>query len=146
MDLTFAHYRNRFCMFRTYYALAQGIIKPDGLNLSVIQLPDPPSHALEEAIIQGGMERMRPILMTAITTILGMLPLALGGSNVGGAYYYPLARTVMGGLAASTVLTLMILPNIYLLMDTLGTWIVGIFRGDRLNPVTNATAAASTRS
>lgn len=100
----------------------------------------------EEAIIQGGMERMRPILMTAITTILGMLPLALGGSNVGGAYYYPLARTVMGGLAASTVLTLMILPNIYLLMDTLGTWIVGIFRGDRLNPVTNATAAASTRS
>jgi HAE1 family hydrophobic/amphiphilic exporter-1 len=100
----------------------------------------------EEAIIQGGMERMRPILMTAITTILGMLPLALGGSNVGGAYYYPLARTVMGGLAASTVLTLMILPNIYLLMDTLGIWIVGIFRGDRLNPVTNATAAASTRS
>ena len=56
MDLTFAHYRNRFCMFRTYYALAQGIIKPDGFNLSVIQLPDPPSQALEEAIIQGDVQ------------------------------------------------------------------------------------------
>ena len=56
MDLTFAHYRNRFCMFRTYYALAQGLVKPDGLNLSVIQLPDPPSQALEEAIIQGDIQ------------------------------------------------------------------------------------------
>ena len=56
MDLTFAHYRNRFCMFRTYYALAQGMVKPDGFNLSVIQLPDPPSHALEEAIIQGDVQ------------------------------------------------------------------------------------------
>ena len=34
MDLTFAHYRNRFCMFRTYYALAVGKVKPDGVNMS----------------------------------------------------------------------------------------------------------------
>ena len=53
MDLTFAHYRNRFCMFRTYYALAQGIIKPDGLNISVIEVPDPPSPAHAEALIQN---------------------------------------------------------------------------------------------
>jgi len=44
MDLTFAHYRNRFCMFRTYYALAVGKVKPDGLNMKVVELPDPPSH------------------------------------------------------------------------------------------------------
>lgn len=53
MQLTFAHYRNRFCMFRTYYALARGIVKPDGFTLSVIEVPDPPSHAQEEALIRG---------------------------------------------------------------------------------------------
>ncbi|MBI4526839.1 MAG: ABC transporter substrate-binding protein [Deltaproteobacteria bacterium] len=56
MELTFAHYRNRFCMFRTYYALAKGIVKPDGLSLSVIELPDPPSHAQEEALIKGEVQ------------------------------------------------------------------------------------------
>lgn len=56
MDLTFAHYRNRFCMFRTYYALAKGLVKPDGFTFSVIELPDPPSHAQEEALISGEVE------------------------------------------------------------------------------------------
>jgi ABC-type nitrate/sulfonate/bicarbonate transport system substrate-binding protein len=56
MNLTFAHYRNRFCMFRTYYALATGKIKPDGLNLKVIELPDPPSHEQEEALIRGDVQ------------------------------------------------------------------------------------------
>ena len=58
-----------------------------------------------DAILQGGRERMRPILMTAATAILGLVPLAVGTSGVGGAYYYPLARTVIGGLTTSTVLT-----------------------------------------
>ncbi|MFQ5850381.1 MAG: ABC transporter substrate-binding protein [Candidatus Binatia bacterium] len=53
MNLTFAHYRNRFCMFRTYYALAKGLVKPDDLSISVIEVPDPPSHAQEEALIAG---------------------------------------------------------------------------------------------
>jgi ABC-type nitrate/sulfonate/bicarbonate transport system substrate-binding protein len=56
MDLTFAHYRNRFCMFRTYYALATGKVKPNGLNLRVIELPDPPSHEQEEALIRGDVQ------------------------------------------------------------------------------------------
>ena len=56
MDLTFAHYRNRFCMFRTYYALAAGEVKPDGFNLKVIELPDPPSHEQEEALIRGDVQ------------------------------------------------------------------------------------------
>ncbi len=56
MDLKFAHYRNRFCMFRTYYALANGLVKPDGFTLSVTELPDPPSHELEEALIQGDID------------------------------------------------------------------------------------------
>src|SRR5919108_1345465 len=56
MDLTFAHYRNRFCMFRTYYALATGKVKPDSFNMKVIELPDPPSHEQEEALIRGDIQ------------------------------------------------------------------------------------------
>ena len=56
MDLTFAHYRNRFCMFRTYYALAVGAVKPDGVNMKVIELPDPPSKEQEEALIRGDVQ------------------------------------------------------------------------------------------
>ena len=56
MDLTFAHYRNRFCMFRTYYALAVGKVKPDGLNMKVVELPDPPSDEQEEALIRGDVQ------------------------------------------------------------------------------------------
>jgi ABC-type nitrate/sulfonate/bicarbonate transport system substrate-binding protein len=56
MDLTFAHYRNRFCMFRTYYGLATGRVKPDEFNLKVVELPDPPSHDQEEALIRGDVQ------------------------------------------------------------------------------------------
>ena len=56
MDITFAHYRNRFCMFRTYYALATGKVKPEGVNMKVVELPDPPSKAQEEALIRGDVQ------------------------------------------------------------------------------------------
>ena len=56
MELTFAHYRNRFCMFRTYYALSMGKVKPDGFDMKVIELPDPPSHEQEEALIRGDVQ------------------------------------------------------------------------------------------
>jgi HAE1 family hydrophobic/amphiphilic exporter-1 len=65
-----------------------------------------------EAILQAGRDRLRPIMMTASTTIISLLPLAIGGSNVSGLFYFPLARTVMGGLMSSTVLTLLALPYI----------------------------------
>jgi ABC-type nitrate/sulfonate/bicarbonate transport system substrate-binding protein len=56
MELTFAHYRNRFCMFRTYYALAAGEVKPEGFAMKVIELPDPPSREQEEALIRGDVQ------------------------------------------------------------------------------------------
>ncbi len=77
----------------------------------------------DEAIMEAGRERLRPILMTALTTILGILPMALGRSSVGDAYYYPMARTIMGGLAASTILTLLILPYIYTIFDEIAAWV-----------------------
>src|SRR3954447_14059133 len=56
MNLTFAHYRNRFCMFRTYYAIAAGIVQPEGLTLRVIEVADPPSHEQVEMLIAGEVQ------------------------------------------------------------------------------------------
>ena len=79
--------------------------------------------ATEEAILQAGRDRMRAILMTASTTIIGLAPLALGGSRVGGLFYYPLAITVMGGLISSAVLTLLALPYVNLLVEGIAGWL-----------------------
>jgi len=71
-------------------------------------------RSLDEAILEGGGDRLRPILMTAGTTILGLLPLAVfHGAHVGGAEYYPMARAISGGLASSTLLTLLVMPTYY---------------------------------
>jgi HAE1 family hydrophobic/amphiphilic exporter-1 len=74
---------------------------------------------IEEAILIGGRERFRPILMTAATTILGLIPLALGGNHVGDLQTYPMARALIGGLASSTMLTLIMLPVYYHLAEKL---------------------------
>jgi hydrophobic/amphiphilic exporter-1 (mainly G- bacteria), HAE1 family len=83
----------------------------------------------DQAILEAGRDRLRPVLMTAATTILGLLPLAFGGSNVGGLMYFPLARTVMGGLLSSTVLTLIVLPYITLGVEGVAAWAKGLWRG-----------------
>ena len=77
----------------------------------------------DEAILQAGRDRLRPILMTAITTVVGLIPLAVGTTGVGGVYYYPLARTVIGGLLSSTVLTLVVLPYINLGIEAATLWL-----------------------
>jgi HAE1 family hydrophobic/amphiphilic exporter-1 len=68
--------------------------------------------SLTEAILKGGAVRMRPVLMTALTTILAMLPLALGLGESGESWA-PMARSVMGGLTVATALTLIVVPVIY---------------------------------
>lgn len=73
----------------------------------------------DEAILTAGPTRLRPILMTSLAAILGMLPLALGIGS-GSELYVPLATAVIGGLATSTVLTLFIVPTVYTLFDDLG--------------------------
>ncbi|MCD4777131.1 MAG: efflux RND transporter permease subunit [Candidatus Aegiribacteria sp.] len=69
-----------------------------------------------EAIIIAGRKRMRPILMTAITTILALMPLAIGATE-SSVMWAPMARTVAGGLAVATVLTLVVLPCLYVKLD-----------------------------
>ena len=76
-----------------------------------------------QAILEGCRERFRPILMTASTTIVGLIPLALGTSGMFELRYFPLARTVMGGLISSTVLTLIVLPTYYTLVDDFTIWL-----------------------
>jgi HAE1 family hydrophobic/amphiphilic exporter-1 len=70
-----------------------------------------------QAIDQAARDRLRPILMTTLTTVLGLLPLAIGSNSVGDVLYFPLARTVIGGLVASTVLTLLLVPCLYTLLE-----------------------------
>lgn len=76
-----------------------------------------------QAILEGCRERFRPILMTASTTVVGLIPLAVGDSGIFELRYFPLARTVMGGLISSTVLTLVVLPTYYELFDDLAMWV-----------------------
>jgi len=70
---------------------------------------------LREATIKGARTRLRPILMTTLTTVFGMLPLALGFGS-GAETSFPLARAVIGGLSVSTLLTLFFLPVTYTLL------------------------------
>jgi len=72
--------------------------------------------ALRQAVIQGGRTRLRPILMTSLTTLVGLLPMALG-IGTGSEANAPLARAVIGGLAVSTALTLLLIPALYMMLE-----------------------------
>jgi HAE1 family hydrophobic/amphiphilic exporter-1 len=67
---------------------------------------------LGEAIEEAGRRRLRPVLMTALTTILALIPLAIGVGE-GGEAQAPMARAVIGGLCSSTLITLVFVPTIY---------------------------------
>jgi len=73
--------------------------------------------SIVDAVILAGRTRLRPILMTALTTIIGMTPLALGIGQ-SGETWAPMARTVMGGLTVATFLTLLVLPCLYVVLGS----------------------------
>jgi hydrophobic/amphiphilic exporter-1 (mainly G- bacteria), HAE1 family len=72
---------------------------------------------VQEAVIEGGRHRLRPILMTAIATVFALLPMALGLTGEGGFISQPLAIVVIGGLVSSTVLTLVLVPTLYTMVE-----------------------------
>ncbi|TFB12556.1 efflux RND transporter permease subunit [Candidatus Marinimicrobia bacterium MT.SAG.3] len=72
-----------------------------------------------EAIIEAGHHRFRPILMTAFTTIFGLIPMAVGNASLIGMPYAPLGRVMIGGLLSSTALTLVAVPLFYTFFDDL---------------------------
>ena len=84
-------------------------------------------------MLQAGRDRLRPILMTAGTTILSLVPLCFVTTQIGGngPPYFPMARSIVGGLTFSTAITLLILPTIYILLDDLRNWFRRIFQAAR---------------
>ena len=67
----------------------------------------------EELIIRGALERLSPILMTALTTALALVPIAIGGDKPVQEIEHPMAIVIMGGLVTSTLLNLLLMPALY---------------------------------
>ncbi len=84
-----------------------GIVMVDYMNLLIER-----GSSIFDAVVKGGMSRLRPVLMTSFTTVLGMLPMALGGGE-GSEIWQPMGIAVIGGLTFSTILTLFFVPVLY---------------------------------
>ena len=90
-----------------------GIVVKNGIVLvDYINLNRERGMGIIRAVVNGGKSRLRPVIMTTATTVLGMLPLALSQSE-GSEMWRPMAITVIGGLTVSTLLTLLIIPVLY---------------------------------
>ena len=88
-----------------------GIVMVDYMNLLVER-----GSSVADAVIAGGKSRLRPVLMTSLTTILGMVPMAMGIGE-GSETWQPMGISVVGGLLVSTFLTLFIVPALYAMME-----------------------------
>ena len=77
-----------------------------------------------DAVLESARLRLRPILMTVGTTVLGLTPLCIGTTQIGGdgPPYYPMARAIVGGLLFSTFVSLVLLPTIYTWLDIIRHW------------------------
>jgi Cu/Ag efflux pump CusA len=91
-------------------AVRNGILMVSHYN----HLIDVEGQPLLAAVIQGSLERLSPILMTALTTGLALVPLALAGHKPGSELEYPMAIVILGGLVSATVLNLVVVPALYL--------------------------------
>ncbi|MFW5688280.1 MAG: efflux RND transporter permease subunit [Spirochaetota bacterium] len=81
---------------------------------------------LMDAVIKGGRTRLKPILMTSLTTILGLLPMSLG-IGAGAELRYPMGRAVVGGLVTSTLITLVLIPVLYTVVEgTIKPWFAAV--------------------
>jgi Cu(I)/Ag(I) efflux system membrane protein CusA/SilA len=73
--------------------------------------------SVKEAVIHGSLDRLNPIVMTALTSALALIPLALGGALPGNEIQSPMAQVILGGLLSSTLLNGFVIPIIYLMMN-----------------------------
>ena len=88
-----------------------GIVMVDYMNLLVER-----GSSISDAVINGGRSRLRPVLMTSLTTVLGMLPMAFGIGE-GSETWQPMGVSVVGGLLMSTIITLFIVPSLYAMLE-----------------------------
>ncbi len=112
-----------------------GIVMLMGLvTKNAILLVDFTNHAQRngksqhDAILEAGQVRLRPILMTTLAMIFGMLPMAIGAGD-GGESQAPMGRAVIGGVITSTLLTLVVVPVAYTYLDSLGKRVARWFKG-----------------
>ena len=92
------------------------------------------------AVLQAGRDRIRPILMTVCTTVVGLIPLAVSMSGIDAGRqqfaYFPMARAIIGGLIFSTVVSLLVLPSLYCWLDDLRQWSRDRFKTNTINKKT----------
>jgi len=99
-----------------------------------------------EALLTAAKRRFRPIMMTALTTICGMIPVTLSGSNSTGLSYTSFGLTLIGGLTTATLLTLLVVPVFYTLFDDLGATALALLRAVRSRRVGEANVGPGTQS
>ena len=115
------------------FIMLGGIVVNNGILLiDFINLARKQGLGIFEAAIQSSKVRARPILMTSLTTIFGLMPLAFALGE-GSELRAPMARTVMGGLTTASFLTLFIVPCVYILLETIKEWFEKIFKASREN-------------
>ena len=108
----------------TGFLILLGVVVNNGIILiDYTQILRKRGYSRNRAVISAGMARMRPILITAITTIIAMFPLAMGDMEYVSTIGAPFAITVIGGLAVSTLLTLIFIPTLYTALEDALTWI-----------------------
>ena len=76
-----------------------------------------------EALVQAAHHRFRPIAMTALTTIMGLIPMAVGNASMIGIPYAPMGRAIIGGMLAATISTPIVVPLAYTLVDDFQIWV-----------------------
>ena len=114
----------------TGFLILLGIVVNNGIILiDYVNILQTRGYRRTRAIMMAGLARLRPILITAATTIVAMLPLALGKSEYVGAIGAPFAITVIGGLVFSTLLTLVFIPTFYSGLQNALTWIRNLSLG-----------------
>jgi multidrug efflux pump subunit AcrB len=81
-----------------------------------------------DALLDACHKRARPIIMTTIAMGAGMLPLAIGWGSADGSFRSPMAVAVIGGLITSTILSLLVIPSVFTLVDDVGSWFGRLWR------------------
>ncbi|MEG0253768.1 MAG: efflux RND transporter permease subunit, partial [Muribaculaceae bacterium] len=97
-----------------------GIVVKNGIVLvDYITLNRERGLSIRKSVVLGGKSRLRPVVMTTLTTILGMVPMAIGGGE-GSEIWKPMGVAVIGGLTFSTILTLLLVPVLYCVFAYVG--------------------------
>ncbi|MEM7201736.1 MAG: efflux RND transporter permease subunit [Planctomycetota bacterium] len=108
--------------------LLAGIIVNNGIVLLDCIARLRPELGRETAILEGTRRRLRPIIMTATTTIVGLLPMAIFGESGNGLSYVSMSIAVSGGLALCTIFTAFVVPLTYTLMDDFAQWLRAVWQ------------------